>query len=351
MADPTEYDLVQDQQIKDLQDLVQTNQTPPAGSEYSFPAERMPIDQTQFSLLSLATSDGVLDQGGGPYTLTGLKNVNNTGTLRVSSISGKAYAVVAGFFHVLTQDMRISLPAVTSTTTYHVCLTYDPRKLGDQGDENTEPQGPVSVQVYAGTPPTDQGRKHVILYKITRTPNQLLTDATVDTIRPRVAPVGYVATVDQLPDPATRLWGSLFHVGESGDLYRVNGSDGSTPNTWTNLSKHTWVEPGYATDTYKWPGHGDKIGYQVTADAIYLRGRIALNTGAAFQLNPGGYYALTLPAVLGAHEARFVVSGQIAGTGKPALAGVNVASNGSVRIFPYDTTATWFGLDGIRIPR
>lgn len=282
MADPTEYDLVQDEAIQELQDVVTVSANPIGGAEYSFPIPNYPVNQEQFQLLSLVSGNGVIDRGGRPYWLTGHgsdseTNAQNSMILKVSNTVGRAEAVVAGYYHVLTQDKTISLPPVTSKTTYRICLTYDPR-------EEEGRVGPVSIQVYDTEPPTSSGRVHVVLWSVTRAPNQLLTEASVTRERPRIAPTTYVYYKDHLPDANTQLSGALCVVGETASTYRVSSDDvgGEGNRAWVNLTSPTW-QPLRLANVRESAGHGYPLSYQIAGTTVKLRGHIRRSNGENFK--------------------------------------------------------------------
>src|SRR5699024_7858947 len=108
----------------------------------------------------------------------------NTGVLQAAQVERKpgSQAIVEGFYHRLDEDITLSFPAVTKRTTYYVTLQYDPLRT----------DMPVQAKVVTSLD-YSQGKNYLHLYNVTREPNQLLTDAAVRMIRPRVAPVqGYM---------------------------------------------------------------------------------------------------------------------------------------------------------------
>src|SRR5699024_12742674 len=138
MAEPTTEEL--QQQIIDLQKLITAEYPPPSGPEYSFPKANQGITQEQFRLMFLGQANGMIHGDNGvvndPGSSTGYRyyleghdsdsetNQRNTLILRAGT---SAESIVEGFYHRLTEDMELPFPSVTSTTVYHVCITYDPR--------------------------------------------------------------------------------------------------------------------------------------------------------------------------------------------------------------------------------
>lgn len=350
MAEPTAYDLTQDSRIDDLEDVVTVSDNPIEGPEYSFPIPNYPVNQEQFQLLSLVNGNGVIDRGGRPYWLTGHgsdseTNAQNSMILKVSTTIGRAESVVAGYYHVLTQDKTIPLGPVASTTTYRICLTYDPR-------DDEERLGPVSIQVYDTQPPTTLGRVSVILWEVTRRPNQLLTDAAITRIRPRVAPPIYVWAEDHKPDPDEQLSGSLCVVGQTRAIYRVSSDeDESGSRGWVSLTDPPWTNlPDNAT--YGWTGHGHRRGYRRTGEnSVQLRGRIKIVDGdrdfkQGGGSNSAGYGILSLPSDLTPQrEQRFIVAS--GGWSGNRLNVVTVSEDGTVYGMPLLGDIGWLSLDGI----
>lgn len=156
-------------------------------TEASFPIVGKDYTNSQFSAVGSAVASGILDQGGNPYALT-VSDTDNTLTLGVSSIDSRARAVVAGFGHLLDAPVTLSVPAVTSSTVYHVGLRYDPTRASNAA-------GPVFATVISGTVqmPND-GSVFVEFYRITRAPSTVLSASSFLTVRPSVAPAMTVDT-------------------------------------------------------------------------------------------------------------------------------------------------------------
>ena len=261
MADPSAYDIIQDNQISALQDIVTPYYTPPEAGERSFPVVGQGIDSEQYRLMSLAQGDGIIVTGNGTnsHLLTGLPggaaetNSQNQMILQVAQNTGRGEAILGGYYHVFYEDMRLNFPPVTTPTTYHVCITRDPR--------NENQNNHLFVDVYAGTPPTANNRTHIILHTVHRSPNQLLTDATRRTFRQIVSPAITVSTPGQLPDSTTvahqtlgivrnQAFGGAVAEG-TGGMYEARGISG-----WQNLLVGPWrdltVYGGWTSSRARW---------------------------------------------------------------------------------------------------
>lgn len=339
MSVPTEYDLTQDALIGPMRDILLTAAEPPTGPEFSYPVVGQAVSSSMWSWVTKGVGNGIIDLGDGSYWLDSFDNAANTAVLRVGD-GESANAIVEGFYHQLSEDMTISLPMPSSgTTTYSVCLTYDPRISDSAG-------GPISVQVYSGTPPTTFGRVHVVLWTVRRAANQLLTDSTVERFRPRVAPVIYVWAEDHKPDPAQQLWGSLCVVGSTGSIYRATtegeaGGD-SGARAWVPMSD-TYLRGD--TPTYVYVGHGARIGSTRVGPLVVMEGRVRRQDGGLFSGgSTQGYLVHVLPE---SHrpptERRFIASG--AGLTDNRQVVVSVYPDGEVRVFPNQNTS-WVSLDG-----
>src|SRR5699024_2476191 len=154
-------------------------------------------------------------------------NQRNTLILRAGTSSE---SIVEGFYHRLTEDLELPFPPVTTKTTYYVTITYDPR------DFKTNP---VKIQVYPGTPPTSHDRVHVVLYKVERGPNQLLTQATVTRYRQYTAGLLSVQNENQLPDPRSVPAGTLAVPSAAGRGIYVRGN---TAMRWENPIVGPWQD-------------------------------------------------------------------------------------------------------------
>ena len=347
-VDPTAYDEIQDQRLDNLDEIVTTDYLPPSGPEYSFPVPDEPLNQEQFQLLSLSDGNGIFDRGDYPYWLEGHgsnseTNAKNSMILKVGGL-GKAEAVVAGFFHMMTEDKEIPLPAVSTETTYNICLTYDPRK-------DLERLGPVSIQVFTSAPPTTFARTSAVLYSVTRKPNQLLTDAKIERFRPRAVPAVSVLQRSHLPDPASVMFGSLGILYGDNDIVVARGAstDEGGPTRWDSITDPEWTN---LTDNnyYGYPGHGYRRGYRQKGSTVQLRGRVRRVSGDNFLVggssNAAGYGIMTLPERLAPkQEQRFITatnnySGQ-------NFAVITVTETGNVYGTPVLGSATWMSFDGI----
>lgn len=247
MADPTPYDILQDNQISALQDIVTPYYQPPGDVEYSFPVVGQGITADQYRLMSLGQANGIIhgDNGiindspnstGWRYYLDGHAtdaetNQRNTLMLRAGT---SAEAIVEGFYHRLTEDMELSFPPVTTPTTYHVCLTFDPRR-------EDEPTGPIHVEVYAGEPPTTHGRVHLLLHTVQREPNQLLSQATKTRYRPYTAGLLSVQNRNQLPDASEYPAGTVVVPSAEGHGIYVRQNGG---HRWLDAVAHKADRPG-----------------------------------------------------------------------------------------------------------
>lgn len=345
MADPTDYDKIQDEKIESLEDIVTTTGQPVGGSEYSFPIPNQPMDQDQFQLLSIPNGDGIIDRAGYPYKLVGWDSDSETNQkdsmiLKVSNVTGKAEAVVGGYYHVLTEDKVIPLPSVSTTTTYYIELTYDPR-LGDDEDPNI-----VSVQVYTSEPPTTFKRKHVDLHRVTREPNQILTDAKVETFRPRIAPTTVVYDKDSLPEPSTQVWGAVTFVhGAVKDIVVAKGNTSEEADRYESLLSPAWEETPDG-ESYVYTGNGYRVAIKRQGMTRTLRGQWKRASGQSFY--PDSSYLLygLLPGDRPAKTMRFLTAGPgtvNAGT----TVSVTVNTNGEVVATP-EKEAAWMSLDGVQ---
>lgn len=245
MAEPTPYDLEQDARIETIESLVTAEYQPPEGTEYSFPVANQGITQDQFRLMHLGQANGMIhgnngivndspDSTGWRYYLDrhdsdSETNQRNTLILRAGP---SAESIVEGFYHRLTEDLELPFPPVTTTTVYHVTITYDPR------DFKTNP---VKIQVYPGTPPTSHGLVHVVLYKVERGPNQILTRATITRYRPYTAGLLSVQNRNQLPDPAAYPAGTLVVPSAEGHGIYIRQNGGLK---WLDVLGHLSEKPG-----------------------------------------------------------------------------------------------------------
>lgn len=258
MAEPTNYDKLQDGRLDSLESLITAEYQPPEGVEYSFPVANQGITQEQFRLMNLGQANGMIhgDNGtvndspnstGYRYYLEGHAsdsetNQRNTLLLRAGT---SAEAIVEGFYHRLTEDMELPFPPVTTTTVYRVTLTYDPRKFKTS---------PVNIEVWNGEPPTAYGQVHVLLHTVERQPNQLLSQATITRYRPYTAGIVAVQNSGQLPDVDSYPAGTLA-VPSSTEASGVYVRSNTSPKRWLNTTVGEWQEFTAHTGN-SWSGGG-----------------------------------------------------------------------------------------------
>ena len=242
-VNPSDYDLIQDDRLDELESLVSAEYKPPEGVEYSFPVANQGITQEQFRLMNLGQANGMIhgdngtvndspDSTGYRYYLEGHDsdsetNQRNTLILRAGT---SAESIVEGFYHRLTEDMELPFPAVTNTTLYRVTLTYDPRKFKTS---------PINIEVWNAEPPTAHGQIHVLLHTVERKPNQLLSQSTMTRYRPYTAGVVSVQNKTQLPDVASYPAGTVAvpsSNGGQGVFVRSN----THPRQWLNTHVGSW---------------------------------------------------------------------------------------------------------------
>lgn len=179
--------------------------------EQSFPVLEKPLTDVQWSSITMGLGNGVIDERGNPYNLTDFSNVDNTAVVKVDTKTGYNHAVLNGFYHRMDEDIKVSFPAVSARTTYNVVLVYDPQ------NESM----PVSLKSVKALDET--GRKNYLeLWRVTREPNQLLTNATVVKIRPTIAPYIQVDDATALPKVTSLPFGTRAHCLYTGETWRAS---------------------------------------------------------------------------------------------------------------------------------
>lgn len=324
-------------------------------AEYSYPVEEEPMPSSLWPSVTKGIGNGILDEGGFPYRLKNFDNASNTAVLQAATRQDGATfsaAVLNGFYHKLDEDMVIELPAVTSRTTYYVALQFDPIRATEEGV-------PVVARAFTGPLDWSQGKNYVHLYNVTRDPNQLLTDAEVRMVRPRVAPVQVFAREADLPNAYKVLWGTLaiIHNGRAGNnavlKMAITGDDAESVNGWfwktiydPNADDYTfdWSEKA-DTGTYTNPGHGFQRAIGRRGKARKMRGRVSLVSGNAFQ--PGNDYQIFSGSLDSSDSPRSAQSFITAcGNATPTFANVNLNSAGELVARVSDATY-WISLDNV----
>ena len=319
-------------------------------AEQSYPIVEQPMSADQWRSVTLGIGNGILDQGGFPYRLKNLDNATNTGVLQAAQVERKpgSQAIVEGFYHRLDEDITLSFPAVTKRTTYYVTLQYDPLRT----------DMPVQAKVVTSLD-YSQGKNYLHLYNVTREPNQLLTDAAVRMIRPRVAPVQVYTREADMPLAHKTLWGTLaiVHNGRNSDNSAIfmsmnmnaSGNDADDSWFWKKIydpadDRFVWAERG-DTGTYTNPGHGFRRAIGRKGKTRRFRGRVSLQSGNMFQAgNEYHIFSGDIAAEDTPRESqRFIVA---CGNASATFAHVTVNANGAVTAYTSKNTY-WIGLDGV----
>lgn len=331
------------EEVQALRELVQASYKEPRTNEYSFPVVGQAVTDSMWQQITLGMGSGILDQGGQPYWLRNLDNATNTAVVTVSKTTKDAQAIIRGFFHRMKTDMKISLPPVSSPTTYYVVLEYDP--LGHASET-----GPISLKVKTALT-TAQGKVNLLLWEIPRLPNQLLTDAVVIQKRPKIAPSMTVDTKAQLPQDMTGvLWGTTMTITdgvETGNVYRATGADQSGwPQRWENDNDRGW-KPITLLNAYE-SFTGEPPQYRVLDGMVELRGAVKHTTGRDLYTNE----AKTFGYCQGV-EMDYVSIPIAASNWKFGRLEITRGKTGVMDNLMYGISQTgirWVRLDGVRIP-
>lgn len=210
-------------------------------AEESFPMRDEPMTDEQWKQVTLGIGSGVLNEGGDPYRLTNINNATNQVTVNVSATTGLAQAIVAGFYHRIDAPVVLDVPAVTATTNYWIVLEYSPLRL-----EQSEP--PVQLKVVTALD-TTSGRQYLVLHKIYRKANQLLTDADRRSVKPRIAPLLQVRDESELPEPETVIRGTVAVVHGTFPDIKIAKAEPGQPLSWVSILSGAWETVGDRTNT------------------------------------------------------------------------------------------------------
>ena len=296
-------------------------------AEESFPMRDEPMTDEQWKQVTLGIGNGVLNEGGDPYRLTNINNATNQVTVNVSTTTGLAQAIVAGFYHRIDAPVVLDVPAVTKATTYWIVLEYSPLRL-----EQSEP--PVQLKVVTALD-TTSGRQYLVLHKIYRRANELLTNAAMWSVKPRVAPLLQVRDESELPEPETVIRGTVAVVhGDYPDL-KIAKAEVGKPLAWVSVLSGAWTTLPDHTYTTSFPGSPKQI--RRVGTTRYLRGQFYRATGSAYGTSDAGYRVANLSAGdIPKRGMRFPVTPVVHGSGSIADASAYIvlsASDSEVRLY------------------
>ena len=296
-------------------------------AEESFPMRDEPMTDEQWKQVTLGIGTGVLNEGGDPYRLTNINNATNQVTVNVSTTTGLAQAIVAGFYHRIDAPVVLDVPAVTTTTNYWIVLEYSPLRL-----EQSEP--PVQLKVVTALDQS-QGKQYLVLHKIYRKANELLTDAARRSVKPRVAPLLQVRDETELPESDSVIRGTVAVVhGDFPDI-KIAKAEPGQPLAWVSVMSGAWATIGDNPNSTSFPGSPKQI--KRSGPTRLLRGQFYRPDGQAYQVTSAGYRVANLAeADLPKRGMRFPVVPVVHGTGAGADADAYVAvstSNNEVRLY------------------
>lgn len=164
-------------------------------TETSFPIVDQRLSDSAWAQAVGAVGNGILDDWGSPYAVT--VNTNDTVTIRTSTVTGFARAVVNGFGHQIDAAVTVAVPGSGSAVRQHVGLLYDP----------TNAAAPVTLKVLAGTTvPLTAGQEFLPLHVFDRAAGQSLSAAKRSSPLPRIRPCIAVDSAAGLQAMSPRLF-------------------------------------------------------------------------------------------------------------------------------------------------
>ena len=295
-------------------------------AEESFPMRDEPMTDEQWKQVTLGIGNGVLNEGGDPYRLTNINNATNQVTVNVSTTTGLAQAIVAGFYHRIDAPVVLDVPAVTKATTYWIVLEYSPLRL-----EQGEP--PVQLKVVKALD-TSQNKQYLVLHKFYRRANELLTNANYRSVKPRISPTLQVRDESELPEPETVIRGTVAVVhGDFPDI-KIAKADPGKPVAWVSALSGKWFNLQDHANTTNFAPAPKQM--KRTGPTRYLRGQFYRSSGA-YTTSSAGYIVANLAnADLPKRGMRFPVVPVVHGTGAGADADAYIAvsaDNNEVRLY------------------
>ena len=295
-------------------------------AEESFPMRDEPMTDEQWKQVTLGIGNGVLNEGGDPYRLTNINNATNQVTVNVSTTTGLAQAIVAGFYHRIDAPVVLDVPAVAKATTYWIVLEYSPLRL-EQGES------PVQLKVVKALD-TSQNKQYLVLHKFYRRANELLTNANYRSVKPRISPTLQVRDESELPEPETVIRGTVAVVhGDFPDI-KIAKADPGQPVAWVSVLSGKWFNIQDHANTTNFAPSPKQM--KRTGPTRYLRGQFYRSSGAYTTSSAGYIVANLADADLPKRGMRFPVVPVVHGTGAGADADAYIAisnTNSEVRLY------------------
>ena len=296
-------------------------------AEESFPMRDEPMTDEQWKQVTLGIGNGVLNEGGDPYRLTNINNATNQVTVNVSTQTGLAQAIVAGFYHRIDAPVVLDVPAVTKATNYWIVLEYSPLRL-----ESSEP--PVQLKVIKDGLDFSQGKQYLVLHRFYRRANELLTDANYRSVKPRIAPLLQVRDTSELPEPGEVIRGTVAVVhGDFPDI-KIAKADPGQSVAWVSVLSGEWFGLKDHANTTNFAGSPKQM--KRTGPTRYLRGQFYRSSGPYTTSSAGYIVANLADGDLPKRGMRFPVVPVVHGTGAGADADAYIAisnTNSEVRLY------------------
>ena len=200
-------------------------------AETSFPRENAPLTVEEWSSVTYGLGTGTYDEGTGDYRIT-YDNASDTATIAPPSGTGYAHAAVAGYYHHLYKPVKLPIPPVSEKTSYYITITHDPVKAATE---------PAKLMVWKGNLDYTGGKKHLIMVRIDREPNQVLTAAKKQDYKPRIAPSLDVQDAAALPPAEGEIFGTQYFVNDERSVYRTSIVKGR--EEWARILGTRMIKP------------------------------------------------------------------------------------------------------------
>ena len=195
--------------------------------EKSFPKVNQPMTSQMWRSVAAPMGTGIIDRGGGPFLMS-IDNATNSMTIKVSSVTNLNEAIVNGFYFQMDRPRTLTLPPKNWVETYWIVLRHDPLKA------DTEP---VELTVITGEKfPEKDGKSYLILYSVTRQPNQVLSQAKIVYYKYKVTPSITTDFEEGLPPAGTVMHGSLARVSETDGLYATTVRLKDEATVWKQIT-------------------------------------------------------------------------------------------------------------------
>lgn len=284
----------------------------------------------------LGSRDGIIEDYTGDACALTRNNATDMCTVQPGKVSVNGYVLDITAAHDL-----YCAPVTGAAVQYYIVAKYDPALNVADGDGTRSDLGPCRLLITTSTPST-AGEGYVTLYRITRSPSQVLSAAQLEDVRKWIGPSVEQVTYSTIGLSTYPRGTRLLITGTNEDWIRTtNGAGGLTWKSVNTAPVAALPTPGSLV-AYGQPAQMFKF----SGGMVGLQGTLTRSSGA--NLSTGADVILgTLPAGYRPGGTRNFIVRISGGTAGYQAGNVRIGTDGVITMTDPPATAVWIDLSGI----